>query len=772
MWKRLRELWLSRTRAARMETPAAPDPPAPDPELTEKFAKQAHDLDALRKTVEDAAAVSAGFWLSYLFVLFYIGIAAGAVTHRDLLLESPVKLPFLNIELPLVAFFLLAPIIFIVSHAYTLVHFVMLGAKVGVYDAELRAQLGDAAETRDGLRRQLPSNIFVQFLAGPGDIRNGGLGRVLKAIAWISLVFSPVLLLLLIQVQFLPYHLWWVTWVQRFAVLVDLVLLWALWPAVLNGRSEITWPRLWRYPVLTLASLVPIGLAFTAATFPGEAMDDWIGKKQGIPPNPVTAWLGLNQEDEEEQPIWTSFHDLLFNGEIDPVSRHRKSPFSNTLVVSGLDALEAKTIDDQKKLDWAKHTLVLRGRHLEGAVLDRADLRKADLESVYLQGASLNNAQLQGAAFNDARLWGAALSRSELQGASLDNAQLQGASLNNAQLQGASLDGAQLQGVSLDGAQLQGCSLWSAKLQGASLKNAQLQGASLDGAQLQGASLWSAKLQGASLGLPVLPGVPLDDAQLQGTTLLGTDMSHVAVWRTSFQSASLDAVFEDGLKESSLTKGEFAALKVYFMKEAPEGGRREQALKRIEILNPDIFGPEASEQKTLEDGRVDRTAYRGALADQLKSLACSGDEDALHILHGLKRNGRIEATGAEAPSLVEAILKPDCPVSAALTEADRAALKRIANEVSGTRRRCTCHGRRPPRTLPDGRQSDTAILVARGTRRLLRRLNFSTVTELPLLNSIGAKACVTCGRAMVLLAPFGSSGMAYWPAAGLSAGQR
>ncbi len=33
----------------------------------------------------------------------------------------------------------------------------------------------------------------------------------------------------------------------------------------------------------------------------------------------------------------------------------------------------------------------------------------------------------------------------------------------------------------------------------------------------------------------------------------------------------------------------------------------------------------------------------------------------------------------------------------------------------------------------DGRQSGTALVVARGTRRLLRRLNFSTVTELPLL---------------------------------------
>ncbi|MGH6841386.1 MAG: MmcB family DNA repair protein [Methylocella sp.] len=31
-----------------------------------------------------------------------------------------------------------------------------------------------------------------------------------------------------------------------------------------------------------------------------------------------------------------------------------------------------------------------------------------------------------------------------------------------------------------------------------------------------------------------------------------------------------------------------------------------------------------------------------------------------------------------------------------------------------------------------GRQSETAHFVARGTRRLLRRLNFSTVTELPL----------------------------------------
>lgn len=39
-----------------------------------------------------------------------------------------------------------------------------------------------------------------------------------------------------------------------------------------------------------------------------------------------------------------------------------------------------------------------------------------------------------------------------------------------------------------------------------------------------------------------------------------------------------------------------------------------------------------------------------------------------------------------------------------------------------------------PPPLLDGRQSETAMFVARGTRRMLRKLDFSTVAELPLLS--------------------------------------
>jgi len=739
MSQRLREWRLSRARAARTEKPAAPLDPA------EKFAKEAHDLDALRKTVEDASAVSAGFWLSYLFVLFYIAIAAGAVTHRDLLLENPVKLPFLNVELPLVAFFVLAPILFIVSHAYTLVHFVVLGAKVGVFDTELRAQLGDAQETREGLRRQLPSNIFVQFLAGPGDIRKGGLGLILKAIAWTSLVIGPVLLLLLIQAQFLPYHLEWVTWVQRVAIVVDVILLWLLWPAVLNGRSRLMWrlerrSERWpgvlaltgRYIVGLTASLVPIGLAFTAATFPGEWMEEWVGNKQWIPPNGVTAWLGA--KDEHGKPISTSFHDLLFNGEVDDVTGRRNSLFSNTLVLPEFDALEAAKIDDLKKLDTVKHTLILRRRHLESAVFSDADLRKADLEGAQLQGASIGDAR------------GASLNSAQLQGASLNFAQLQGAVLKWANLQGASLDGAQLQGASLDNADLQGVSLNFAELQGAVLKWANLQGTSLHGTQLQGASLDNAQLQSASLAGAYLWRASLDNISFDAIAGWGL------VWGQSAQAAG---ELPTGHRWTKMT---FLALKKKIGEDVPAGSARDEALERLEILDPgkpfEAKHNVPDWRKKIEDAEkattIEPMKYEEALAAELKALICSGDADAvyvargllksgipilnsgaqapslahavlgkecpvsttltesyktllrqlsayemrslickddnnaLNILRGFLTDGYIKETGDQAPGLVDAILKPECPVFPALTEADKAALKKIAKEASGT----------------------------------------------------------------------------------------
>jgi hypothetical protein len=137
-------------------SPAAVEAPATD------------DLETARKAVEDTAAIGGGLWLSYLFVLFYLGIAAFAVTHADLLLRAPVKLPFLNIELPLLPFFFLAPLLLLLTHAYTLVHLVLLARRV--------AQFNAIEGLSEASRRRLPSNIFVQFLGAPEEDRYGPFG--------------------------------------------------------------------------------------------------------------------------------------------------------------------------------------------------------------------------------------------------------------------------------------------------------------------------------------------------------------------------------------------------------------------------------------------------------------------------------------------------------------------------------------------------------------------------------------------------------------------
>ena len=242
-------------------------------------------------------------------MLFYFAVAAGAVTHADLFFENPVKLPILSVDLPLLAFFFLAPILFVIIHAYILVHLVMLTDKAKRYHQALHQQIEDNA-IRDGLRRQLPSNVFVQFLAGAPETREGPFGWILRAIGWTTLVIGPVLLLLLIQIQFLPFHNSFITWTHRLALLADLLLIWWLWRRILSGR-EVDGPR---SPQLSRLSTT-LGVTLSAcaliaswalATFSGEWQEERLA-----------AWKPIHERDVFRRPIMMSVHDWLFQSRMD-----------------------------------------------------------------------------------------------------------------------------------------------------------------------------------------------------------------------------------------------------------------------------------------------------------------------------------------------------------------------------------------------------------------------------------------------------------------------
>jgi uncharacterized protein YjbI with pentapeptide repeats len=459
--------------------------------------------------VVDAAGVGAGLWLSYLFVMFYLLVAVGGVTHRDLLFESPVKLPFLSVDLPLKGFFYLGPALFLVMHAYVLLHLTLLAGKVGVFDAELQELIADS-DLRARFRRQLPSNIFVQFLAGPREVRTGFMGFMLRLIAMVSLIIGPIALLVLIQLQFLPYHDGLVTWWHRAAVVIDLALLWAFWPAVTSGESPGAAWRALRpssLSVMLLASLLPVLLVFGIATFPGEWLDDAVAAT----------------------PLGT-LHSALVQGQVDFLSRTLTSPWSNVLVLPGLEETDIVKFDPDGKLNHLRATASLRGRHLEGAVLIGATLRRADLAGAQLQRARLDYADLTGAAFAVAAGESSQLTTApaSLQGASLLLARLQGARLRRVLLQGANLVGAELDGADLERAQLQGADLDYASLRGASLVGGDFRAATFSYASLQGAECSNTDFRGAAFYRAQLQGVDLSSSHVRGAEFLQT-----FVWRSS-----------------------------------------------------------------------------------------------------------------------------------------------------------------------------------------------------------------------------------------------
>jgi hypothetical protein len=79
------------------------------------FYEQAEDAKSSEAdTKEGSAERVQTLWFSFLIFMVYLAIATGTTTHRMLFLEEPLSLPVLNIKLPLLGFYILMPIIFVV----------------------------------------------------------------------------------------------------------------------------------------------------------------------------------------------------------------------------------------------------------------------------------------------------------------------------------------------------------------------------------------------------------------------------------------------------------------------------------------------------------------------------------------------------------------------------------------------------------------------------------------------------------------------------------
>jgi uncharacterized protein YjbI with pentapeptide repeats len=661
---------------------------------------------SLLEAVNSSSDTAHTAWLILIGIMSYLLVAVAGVTHKDLLLSSDIQLPVLQVRIDLTRFFLFAPIVLTLFHLGVVSQLVMLARKTLEFDAAIRI-LEVSDKRTHPLRLELHNFFFVQAIAGPE--RSRIMSAFLHGMSWLTIAILPVILLLYVQVVFLPYHDVGITGAHRAALVADIALLILI--GVFLTRPEQSffrafWVMTRQHPLsfaVTSAVLIVVAVfSFFVATVPGETLDRW---SRGLPGS--TPQRSAFQSDRAAYGFVMPFLGQRSDGSLFGV-------FERNLNVTDLDLVVDKDVTP------GEPSINLRGRDLRYARLDRTDLHQADLTGADLEGASLVGADLRGALlqcadlsdfilsedrlsakcpaarranFRRAKLRDARMSGIDLRGATLEDADLEGAELAYATMTGASFYNAQLARADLTGgAALQGANFGTANLQGADLTGAKLYGADFSSAQLQGAVLAHAYLQGATLRDADLEAADLYKAKLQGADLRGAQirgatLREATVWLTS--PPDRDAVQLADLADLMLRpteEGDMTDFNQMLEKIADHRVRGQVKDALAPVMGPEARRSWADQPAWLALVQASTAGmgdgYRQRLTEYLAQFACKARWANGAVATGVaKRAQGIEFRG-DIVVLIDRLTADSCPASKTMA---RRALRSLSVAVDGVR---------------------------------------------------------------------------------------
>ena len=636
---------------------------------------------SLLEAVNRASRSTGRAWLAFLALASYLALVLAGITHTHLLLNADVRLPILQLDVGLTRFFVWAPLVLLAAHIALLGQTVLLARKALAFDAAVRL-LESTDERSHPLRLEMDSFFLVQALAGPR--RSRVVSAYLNGLGWLTVIGLPILLLLYLQVAFLPYHDAQHTLLHQGVLIADLVAL-ALFGVFLLSPEEKYFSAFVRGVAHNPGSLALGIIVLGAAAF-------------------LSIFVATVPDVRDRHALFAATDGSLFG------------IFPRNIVASDKALLAGKVVVP------GRASVDLRGRDLRNARLERSDLRQADLTGANLDGASLAGADLRGAVLEcagveklaegvdrgaadctrarfanlvKARMDGARMAGIDLRGARLDGASLEAADIAHGLLNGASFQNARLARAALSAVNLQGANLRAANLQGADLNDARLQLADLSEARLQGADLARATLDGAMLRSAVLDG-----ADLRASRLYGADLSGASVAAADLSSAHLwHAVppLESGARLADLTRIVIKApsdVEVGFLKAALaslDSGRIKDGVRtRIGPLTDaagDGTWPTEPDgltwAKLVRDGEEAGTeAYRNTLTSHLADLACRAAFADGAVASGIAKRGVRQGFKGDSKALYARLTARECPAAGAVGQQALRSLAASAEEAA------------------------------------------------------------------------------------------
>lgn len=555
-------------------------------------------LEKLKEALDKSSSINRAIGFTFGIFIFYIAITVAATTDVDLFIpDSGFSVPFLNLKLGVVNFFLAAPFVVLIIH-YNLLYNLMQHSKKLLcwHNANLKNFgesdiIGDTCSTDD---LDMYPFLFNFALNVENPIHN----RTLNIVNRITIFMLPLALLCFILIRFADYQSIPITLWHFVAVMIDAALIathsFNILKIIKTHSAPIKdeyqfmeffdflkqghrFEKLWKNAKTIIFTAFPaffaclFSLILTFLVIIYNLLTKFKFRKMSFFKSAISNQVLLYKylRIETFMVHLAAFFVVFFIYiMIVDVDFHKEEKMSyNGEAYSKLDSMFFMVkIFPYKFQKSILPTLNLREEvltksqpeqqliesHLNRS-FDNQEREKVKQEIIleYSKGyllkgrsfryADLSETNLTKTDFRQADLTGAKLEDVNIQKVNLYEANLTNALFLNVNLLSADfLRFANFKGADLRSANLQRAYLWSANLQGVILLVAKLQGADLRNTNLQRADLSKAELQGADLSKAELQGAYRLNANLQGADLFSANLQGTNLWSANLQGVDLN----------------------------------------------------------------------------------------------------------------------------------------------------------------------------------------------------------------------------------------
>ncbi|MCP4370575.1 MAG: pentapeptide repeat-containing protein [Deltaproteobacteria bacterium] len=528
----------------------------------------------------------------------YLAIALVSTTHVDLFLRNPLAMPVVRIEIALLSFFIITPFLFLMLHLNVMIAFRSLFEKV--QNAFTLTTQTNQQYKNTALLSNLTDPLALTQILTRTDWSVHKIFPLL--LSWITVVFGPLLLLCYFQLKFLPFHDTTITSWHRLLIILDLILLFSLWPkskVCSRLKSTLIWLG------VVGASIVVVLSSVFVLTVPGEYTEkvfhriltysftkesydrhkryesndvrSFFGNRKGISvidlregfpsyddifmQRYLATLLKVGPYDDYEDsffdemekywaPSWARFDqhykekglwELCLSGIVDFYrnSRFIRIPIKNANLVEM--ALGSENSDKLfEKLDKLGNNISARGLEHKKYLKPRVsiDLSGRNFDGAHLHGVDLRTVRLVGSSLQNADL-----SYSLLSFADLTRTQLDGSNFTGTDLRAARFDFAKMSQTEFRGANFSGASFSFVEWMYSSAPEVVGRGAYLSSSNLHGTSLHN-----ADLSLAMMQRVDLTGAGVSNANLTAADMLNATLVGSNLAGTNLFAVDLKGAK--------------------------------------------------------------------------------------------------------------------------------------------------------------------------------------------------------------------------------